>query len=176
MRTTTGLAATALAATLLGLAAPAGAASITLHDQDDYASLADISAVTVRHTDDRVVVRTRFDDLRRDGAADMRINLDTDPTRAGAEYALLAGLFEGTDYTLRRVVDGKLTGLPLTCSHRLTIDWSTDVARFSAGRGCLGKPDEVRVQVKATDGTDASHPITDWLGGVRHWTRWVARG
>lgn len=166
-----------VAAATLGLAGPASAQSVTVHDgADTTASLSDIRTVTVRHLTDRVVVRATFTDLVRDTPAGIRINIDTRADRTGPEFALLSGLGEGTDYQLLRVRDWRPVGEPLTCAHRATIDWSTDVFRLVAGRGCLGSPARVRVAMWMRDTTDGSHPVTDHLLGVRRFTPWVARG
>ena len=67
-------------------------------------------------------------------------------------------------------------GEPLTCSHRVELDFDGDVVRTRFGKDCIGCPKKMRVGVKMTDLHDASHPIADWLGKPRFWTLFLASG
>ena len=170
-------AAAAVLTTTIGLAGPAAAETTTVIDgADTTASLSDIRRVTLAHRDTEVVVRTTFTDLRRNSAAGLRINIDTDSSRPGPEFALLSGLGDGTDYQLMRVTDWRIHGAPKTCSHQATISWATDVYRLEVGRACIGSPAQVRVGVRMTDHHDPSHPVTDWMSGWRRFTGWMSRG
>lgn len=170
------LAIAATAVALLALTtAPAAAERAAFRDPADAApSLTDIRRVTVDHGRERVSVRVLFTDLRRHsdgGASGLTLLLDTRPARSGPEFRLTTGLQAGTDYHLVRIRDGRPVGEPLTCSHRVRLDFANEVARFSAARGCLGFPDRVRLGVKMTD---ASEPVVDWLGKRRSFTPWLA--
>jgi hypothetical protein len=167
-----------LAALASGVFAPAVAGQAAFPDPADMggASLNDIRRVTIDHGTDRLTVRIRFVDLRREsegGPASLTALLNTRSALAGPEFRLTTGLYAGTDYQLRRVVDGRPVGEPLTCSHRLRLDFADDVLRFRAARSCLDLPSRVRVGVKMTDEYDGSHPVTDWLGEPRSFTPWV---
>jgi len=171
------LSAVVLAAAAIGIAVPAYAQSVTVVDGPDASgSLSDIRRVTLDHKTDRVVVRTTFTDLTPDTIAGLKINVDTDAGREGPEFVLLTGLGEGTDFSLHRATNWRAVGEPLTCFHRVAINWDTERLRFAASRACLGNPARVRVGEKMTDHTDASHPIVDWMTGVRRWTPWMTRG
>ncbi|WP_395659131.1 hypothetical protein [Nocardioides sp.] len=169
-------------ATLLGLAvAPAAAERASYPDPADVggASLNDVRRVTVDHTDDALSVRVKVTDLRRhseQGPAGLTIRIDTRRSTAGPEFRLTTGLYEGTDYQLVRMRDGRAVGGPLGCDHRVHLGFATDVVRFSAARTCLGSPASARVGVKMTDLYDGSHPVTDWLGEPGSWTARLAAG
>lgn len=170
------LAATTVLALAVGVV-PASAERASFPDPADMggASLNDIRRVTVHHGSHRVVITMGFVDLRHDseeGPAGLTMLLDTRPAHAGPEFRLTTGLYDGTDYQLRKITDGR-PGEPLTCSHHVRLDPAADTLRFRAGRGCLDQPTRLRIGVKMTDQYDASHPVTDWLGEPRSFTRWV---
>jgi len=81
--------------------------------------------VTLAHRASEVVVRTTFTDLRRNSAAGLRINIDTDSSRPGPEFALVSVLGDGTDYQLLRMTDHHDPSHPVT-------DWMLGWRRFTA--------------------------------------------
>lgn len=167
--------AAALAATLT-LAPAAHAESTVVRDgADATASLNDIRTVRARHQQHRVVVRATFTDLRRRSDAALSIYFDTDRDRRGPEFRLGTPLFSGGDYQMTRMRDWRAVGEPLACRHRVRLDWADDVLRFTAARGCLRRPDQVRVGMQMRDLADGSHPVTDWMKGRRKWTSWLDR-
>ena len=131
----------ALATTLLvATLAPASAEQASYADPADVggASLNDIRRVAVKHETDRFAVRVKVTELRRRseaGPAGLTIRIDTRSGRPGPEYRLTTGLYEGTDYQLMRMRDGKAVGEPLSCDHTVRLGFATDVVRFSADRG-----------------------------------------
>lgn len=149
---------------------------------DATASLNDIRRVGVDHAERRVRIKVKVTDLRRspgagNGYASAGIYFDTDPGDKGPEYLLTTGLYSGMDYQLIEVEGfGTRTGEPMSCGHRLTLDYRRDMVRGWVARKCLGKPDAVRVAVRMVDQYDASHPVVDWLKGKKKFTRAVARG
>lgn len=169
-------------AALVGTAAPAVAATSTFTDaRGDVAHGVDVASVKVVN-EKNVRIRIQHDDLRtsfRSGAS-MTVFLDTDAAEPGPEFAFPSVLFSGGDYGLIPTTgDGWSYGrraVPLTCSYELKLDFAKDVSSIRMARGCLDNPGEVRVAVKAA-GTQADGDIvTDWLGGRRHLTDWVAKG
>lgn len=171
----------ATAAVLTGvLAAPAAAQHASYRDPADAsASLTDIRRVTVAHGTERVTVKVRFTDLRRrstGGPSGLAIFFDTDGGRRGPEYQLGTGLQAGTDYQLVRSRQRRPAGEPLTCAHKVRLDYARDRLVFRAARDCFDDPGRVRVGVKMTDDWDASHPVHDWLGAPRSWTAWLSAG
>ncbi|WP_028644563.1 hypothetical protein [Nocardioides sp. URHA0020] len=171
------LTAAALGATLV--AAPAAQAEQRRYADpaDAAASLTDIRAVKVDHGARTLAVTVRFTDLRRrsdGGPASLTIGIDTRSSRPGAEFRLVSGLQEGTDYQLMRVRHGRVVGEPLTCGHRVRLDFAHNRLRFVGSRTCLGSPARARIAVLMRDEWDASHPITDWLGARRSYTAWLA--
>lgn len=181
MRKRAGLA-TAVAAALVavfGVASPASAATVRVVDGDDSDAAADLLKVRVSHGAKQVRVRTVHDDLVRRALVaqqGLTVYLDTDPDDAGPEYRLVAGLNRGTDYSLQRVDRWNGGGRTLRCSHRLSIDWKKDVAVVRFGRGCLGRPDQVRVAVRVGEVGHEGQQYVDWLRGPRKYTAWVAQG
>jgi hypothetical protein len=167
----------ALVVAALAVAAPALADRAEVRDPADAtASLTDIRKVVIDHGPQRLLVKVRFTDLRRNsdgGPSGIGIFLDTDPDQDGPEFKLASGLQSGTDYQLLRVQDWKIVGEPLSCRHHLALDFADDVLRFRGGHACLRAPDAARVAVKMTDMYDGSHPVVDWLGERRSFTRWV---
>ncbi|KQW53235.1 hypothetical protein ASC77_02775 [Nocardioides sp. Root1257] len=144
---------------------------------DATASLTDIRAVAVQHGPKRLTVKVRFTDLRArstGGPSGLSIGIDTDATLRGPEFRLTTGLQSGTDYQLVAVEGGDVIGDPLTCAHKVRLDFAGDRLAFAATRACLGHPDSVRVAVLMRDEFDSSHPVTDWLGAPRSYTDWIA--
>ena len=171
------LAITTVAALTAGGFAPASAERVSFADPADLggASLNDLRRVVVNHGAGRLSVQIRFTDLRSDsdgGPASLTMLFDT-RSASGPEYRLTTGLYEGTDYQLRRVRNGRPVGEPLTCPHQLRLDPDADLLRFHVDRDCIGLLSRVRIGVKMTDEYDGSHPVTDWLGERRSYTRWV---
>lgn len=168
--------ATAVAALVAAtvVAAPAYADKARYADPADAsASRTDLRAVQVDHRATRLVVKLRFADLRRrssGGPSGLTILIDTRSDRAGAEFRLTTGLQSGTDYQLMKVRRGQVVGEPLTCEHRVRLDFAGDRLTFTAARDCLQSPQGVRIGVKMRDEFDSSHPVVDWLGEPRSWT------
>ena len=156
------------------VAAPAHAEKARYADPADAtASLTDIRAVVVDHRTARLVVKVRFTDLRRHstgGPSGLTMLIDTRADRAGAEFRLTTGLQAGTDFQLMKVRGGRAVGEPLTCDHRVRLDFAEDRLSFAAARDCLESPASVRIGVKMRDEFDSSHPVVDWLGEPRSWT------
>jgi hypothetical protein len=165
----------ALTATLL--AAPAHAEVTRVDDGADASgSLTDIRVVRAQHTDERVIVKVNFPDLRKKANAGLNIFIDKNDAKEGPEFVLIAPLFSGSDYALFRMTDWQLVGEPLVCSFDMTYRWRRDFVVFDARRGCFNQPAQVRIGLRMRDLADASHPITDWLKGRREFTRWLSSG
>jgi hypothetical protein len=174
------LAGAAAAAFVLGLAAPATAATSTFDDaHGDVAHGVDLQSVTVVNEKNvRIVIRHA--DLRRSykSGASGTVFLDTDPSAKGPEFAFTGGFFEGADYALIKT-DGWKVGrraVPLTCSYEMHLDYAHDVTRMRMSRACLDQPGKVRVAVKVGGEQADGDIVRDWLGSRRELTPWVARG
>lgn len=126
----------------------------------------------------RVRVRITHDDLVRSykSGASARVFIDTDKDRHGPEFVFLAGLFEGTDYSLSRAEHWKPTGEALTCSYSMKLDYADDVTTIWMDRDCLDKPGKVRVGVRTGGVLDDGTVVRDWLKVKRAFTPWVKRG
>lgn len=176
-RTASFVGAAAISLSALGAPVAAHADAVTVNDpRDAQGSLSDIRKVAVNHSAKRVAVVTTVTDLKRrpEGTSSLFVRIDTKPARPGAEFRFVTALEDGTDYNLLRMRNGKPVGKPLTCDHRANLNYKGNKVRFSAARKCLGAPGKIRVKVHTRDLSDASHPITDWLGARNTFTRWVA--
>jgi hypothetical protein len=163
----------------LVLAGAAGAQEATVPDAhgDMHGHGADIHRVRVVN-EKAVRVEVAHKDLVRSykSGAGIKVYLDTDRDQAGPEYVFMGGIFEGADYALQIAEDWKATGVvPLQKPYVMKLDYAHDVTRIRFSQEALGHPDEVRVTVR-TGGDVDGEQVTDWLRGVRHFTRWVARG
>lgn len=169
----------AAGATVLALAPPAAAASVVVVDGDDSVAGADLHRARVTYAPRQVRVRTAHDELVRQAIRAQQwitIHLDTDPDDPGPEFRLQGGLNHGTDYRLQRVDRWRGGGRTVTCAHGTRIDWKRDVVVARFGRGCLGKPDQVRAAVVVGEMSHEGETWTDWLLGRRRWTPAVERG
>lgn len=174
--TTTGLG-LALASALAALLVPAAAHATTQTLQDAAEtpqSRTDILSTTVRHSRTEVVVRTRFDDLRRRNNAGLSTYIDVDRGRRGPEYVVNTGLSTGTDYQLARVRRWRASGSPLQCEHSVRLRWRGDVAVVRVSRDCLDDPSSVRVSVLMTDLYDGVRAVVDWSPATRRSGTWLA--
>ncbi|HET8717176.1 MAG TPA: hypothetical protein VFM50_05440 [Nocardioidaceae bacterium] len=154
----------------------APAASRTAHDArgDMHGHGADIHSVRVVN-EKAVRVVVHHQDLVRSytSNAGIKVYLDTDRDARGPEYVFMGGIFEGADYALQTAEHWKATGVvPLQDRYRMRLDYRDEITRIRLSRKALGHPDAVRVTVR-TGGDLDGRRVTDWLHGVRHFTRWV---
>lgn len=181
-KTITATAALAAAALTFGLAGPASAVGITVHDPQDTGHGSDLRAVHLRNGDHNVVVVTTHTNLRRDPSTGSggAVYLDTDRHDRGPEFVFVGGYFAGTDYQLLHTegFGAKQWGAPVKGSYRMTIDYAHDHVRMRMSRAALDHPGKVRIAVRVSgtrpDGTSTG--LVDWLGKPRSFTPWVARG
>jgi hypothetical protein len=99
------------------------------------------------------------------------IYFDTRRADRGPEYSISA--FVDSEYVMNRHEFWGRVGrpVPFECGYRLRI--RDDRSRAVIPRRCLGRPDEIRVAVKAV----RTRPATsrDWARDRRTWLGWVAR-
>lgn len=170
------LAGVATAAVLAAaVCSPAQAATKSFDDPRDPGHSVDLRGVQVRNAAHRVVVTTRYTDLRREPAsgAGGAVYLDTDPRRPGPEFVFVGGFYEGTDYQLlhTRGFGARAWGAPVEGTYRMSVDYARETVRMVVARAALARPAAVRVAVRAS-GPDR----VDWLGAPRSFTPWVPRG
>lgn len=179
-RTIATTAALAVTALTLSLAAPANAASIGVKDPKDSHHGSDLRSVAVKHGNRNVVVVTTHTNLRRDpkSGSGGAVYLDTDRSDKGPEFVFAGGYFEGTDYVLVETegFGHKKWGEPVEGSYRMTLDYAEEQVRMRMSRAVLGKPDEVRIAVRASGNRTDGTSVLDWLREPRSFTRWVAKG
>jgi hypothetical protein len=171
------LAAGTIAAALLAPTAATADVGSFKDARGDIAHGVDLWRVTVTN-EKRVRVDLKHDNLVRDfrKGGGLSLFLDTDPTQAGPEFVLGAGLFEGSDYQLSRTDGWKPVGEPLSCRHQLSLDYAADVTHTWFGRRCLGNPTSVRVAVKVAGERPSGRIVKDWLTSWHAFTPWVAQG
>jgi len=175
------LAVTSAAVLVSTLAGPAQAATRSFTDRaGDVGHGVDLRAARVINGEHVVRVRLTHRDLVRSprSGAGAVIYFDTDAGDAGPEYALAAGLFEGTDYALLSTNGWNLRrGTErVDCHYRMRLDYVEDLTRTRFAHGCFGDANRLRIEVR-TGGTrrDGTH-VTDWLGSPRSFAPWVPRG
>jgi hypothetical protein len=174
--TTTGWGA-AIAAALVAVLVPATAHATTqtlLDAAETPESRTDILSTTVLHSSTQVVVRVRFDDLRRRNDAGLSTYVDVDRGRRGPEYVLNTGLGAGTDYQLARVRRWRAFGEPLQCEHSVRLRRLKEVAVVRVSRDCLDAPSAARASVLMTDLYDGIHAVVDWTPATRRFGTWLA--
>jgi hypothetical protein len=137
-------------------------------------SHSDVLSTTVRHSTSEVVVRVRFDDLRRRSQAGLSTYIDVDRGRRGPEYVVNTALNDAGDYQLARVRRWRGFGEPLQCDHSVRLRWRGDVAVVRVSRECLGDPSSARVSVLMTDLYDGVHAVLDWSPATRRFGTWLA--
>ena len=157
--------------------APSYADSVAVDDPADAtASNADIRKVRVNHAARTVYTRITVTDLDLDSfGPGVTIFYDADGSRPGPEFQIGVPLFSGSDWAITRSDGWRSVGNPLSC--RTDVDFlpAQEAVRVEVGRGCLGRPNNVRVSVRMTDEADASHVVRDWVPSRRHFVPWVVR-
>jgi hypothetical protein len=178
-RTAAAVATLAAAVTALTLT-PAGAyaASATFVDRTgDIRPGVDIRSVAVHNGPETVKVVLTHKNLVRHprGGAGGTIWIDVDPEDAGPEYAFVAGLFEGTDYTLLSVEGWSLRRNTerLDCDYSMRLNYAEDKSVVRMARGCYGNQDRLRFEVRTSGRRADGSEATDWLGRMHQFTRWV---
>lgn len=156
---------------VMAAVSPASAATATYDDPADASGgLADIRRVKVTNQGEWLTVRVTFEDLRPRALAGATVYVDNTGDSV-PDAALITGLARGTDYAMVPTKGWKLRKKRLpNCDHDLRVNHRKDVMVAKVSRECLGYKETLAVAVKATDQSDGSHPITDWLGGRRFMT------
>lgn len=141
------------------------------------ATIGDVVRTTFRHTDRRVIVRTKLAALERTGR---RFTVWVD-VQNGARRTWFVGV-EAT----RRDRNGHTIfmtgrGHDVRCAVRHRVNYADDVVRVSVPRRCLDTPRVLRFRL-LTEHVRSSWDYA-WLdNGLalsmddRHWTRWLRRG
>lgn len=159
-------------------AGPVGSVTVKDSRTDMLGHGADIFSVRVAHRDGvRVVVQHR--DLVRSWkpAASGTIYLDTDRATQGPDFALVAGLYSGTGYTMHPTDGWKIRyAAQVKGTYRMTLRYAVDRTVLELPRRTLGNPAAVRASVHTAGDDQQGHEIHDWLGRANSFTPWVARG
>lgn len=153
------------------------AESVTVSDPADATeSTADIRKVRVNHAARTVYTRIAVTDLDVDSfGPGVTIWYDVDGSRPGPEFQIGVPLFEGSDWAITRSARWRSVGNPLSCRSDLTFLPAQEAVRVEVGRGCLGRPNNLRVSVRMTDQVEPSQVVKDWVPSRRHFTPWVVR-
>ena len=157
--------------------AAAHAESVTVTDPADAtASDADIRKVRVNHAERTVYTRIEVEDLDISSSeAGVTIWYDVDGSRPGPEFQIGVPLFEGADWAVTRSSNWQSVGNPRSCRSDLTFLPAEDAVRVEVGRGCLGRPNNLRVSVRMTEQVSPSNVVRDWVPSRRHFTAWVVK-
>lgn len=157
---------------------PTGAVTVRDSRTDMVGHGADIFWVRLVNRD-RVKVVVKHRDLVRSWKPESSgtIYLDTDRSTAGADYALVAGLYAGTGYTLYKTDGWKIRyRKPVQGPYRMRLDYGRDLTVLDLARRTLGRPGAVRVSVHTAGNDGDGHTVHDWLGRANSFTPWVRRG
>jgi hypothetical protein len=180
--------AAAVLATAAGVAASAPAAhastqpvgAVTVQDSrtDMLGHGADIFSVRLVNRDRvRVVIQHRNLVRSWKPQSSGTVYVDTDRSTAGPDYALVAGLYAGSDYTLLHTDGWRIRyRKPVQGFYQLRLHYDTDRTVLTMSRAALGRPGAVRVAVHTAGDDQAGHTIHDWLKGANRFTPWVKRG
>lgn len=163
--------------TATAVAEPASG-TVTVQDsrEDMLGHGADIFSVKVVNRDRvRVVIAHR--DLVRSWRpeASGTIYLDTDRSTAGPDFALVAGLYSGTGYTMYETDGWKIRyRRPVEGSYQMRLRFDTDRTVLNVERATVGDPRVVRASVHTAGNDGEGHTIHDWLKRPNSFTPWVA--
>ena len=186
-RATTAVAALVLGLTAAATAAPASADTRTLKDgrgdtwnvtQDVPTKQGghpegDLRKVVIKHTARKLVVTSRFQNLKKAGqgvGAYANIDVPGDVSYGAGVFGT-PGAWKGQ--TSFYASDGT------TCEPSRRMNYRTDVARLSVPTRCLGRPDWVRLQVYGQFAPNQDKYFIDSAHGVKldsQYTRRIERG
>jgi hypothetical protein len=171
-----GAAATSASAT--ATAKPVGSATVKDSRNDMLGHGADIFSVRLVNRDRvRVVIQHRNLVRSWKPASSGTVYVDTDRSTAGPDYALVAGLYSGTDYSLLHTDGWKIRyRKPVEGRYQMRLRFDTDRTVVTMSRAALGRPQDVRVAVHTAGDDGDGHTIHDWLKGTNRFSPWVARG
>lgn len=161
-------------------AAPYPVGAVTVQDSrtDMVGHGADIFRVRLVNRD-RVKVVIQHRDLVRSWKPQSSgtVYVDTDPSTSGPDYALVAGLYAGSDYTLLHTDGWRIRyRKPTQGFYQLRLHYDTDRTVATMSRAALGRPGAVRVAVHTAGDDRDGHTVHDWLKGANRFTPWVKRG
>lgn len=157
---------------------PVGSVTVSDSRTDMLGHGADIFSVRVAHRDAvRVVVQHRDLVPSWKPAASGTIYLDTDRATRGPDFALVAGLYSGTGYTMHPTHGWRIRyGQQVRGTYRMTLRYAVDRTVLEVSRRALGNPEKVRASVHTAGDDQQGHEIHDWLRRANSFTPWVARG
>jgi len=158
--------------------APAHAESVTVTDPADAAaSTADIRKVRVNHAEHTVYTRIKVTDLDTSLTSGPGVTIwyDVDGSDPGPEFQIGVPLFEGADWAVTRSNDWQSVGDPRSCRSDVTFLPAQDAVRVEVGRGCIGRPNNLRVSLRMTDQFEPGHVVKDWVPSRRHFLPWVGK-
>lgn len=170
---------------LVGSAGPVGAGSASSTDATgDSAAAADLVALDVRHAEEpaprRVVVRAHHTGLPSFSSGTfttITFWVDVDGADPGPEYVAEVVPNAG-GMSLRRISYwGRPAGRVDCPGLRARADvFNERPVTLSVPRPCLDLPPRVRAAVRSVGRTARGDRVgVDWVGGRRHWSRWVRR-
>ncbi|MEQ6900708.1 hypothetical protein [Nocardioides sp. YIM 152588] len=172
----------ATAALVLGLTGPADAATARVTDPDDTAHGSDLLAVRIVNGENRLLVVTTHQNLRRSPSSGSSgtLYVDTDADDKGPEFVFVGGYFQGTDYVLLHTegFGHKKWGDPVEGTYSMKLDYRHEKVRMRMSKDALDGAESVRIadRVAGTRSDGTSTGLVDWLGEPRSFTDWVDEG
>jgi hypothetical protein len=165
-----------LASSVLLMGAPEAAVADTAVFSDkknDAIGRIDVRRVEVVNAKP-IVVRMKFEDLRRTQGSGVAVFFDTRGGDPGPEFAATGGLGPIRDWQMLRVENWKSQSAQgiVRCDVDMRVRYGKDVARFDLARDCLKRPGRIRVAVHAT-GPKRGHD--DWAPRFHRFYPWVPR-
>jgi hypothetical protein len=168
------VAAAAAASVVLGVATPALGATRRFTDPDDTAGNVDVTRVLVRN-EAHVVVRARFQDIRRAESSFLLVYFDTDAGRSGPEFLARGTFGRAGEWQITRARRWHRVGAGIECRIDMEADYRANTVTYRVFRGCLdGHRGRVRVSVDAGNSGEVEMK-SDRAPGYHQFFGWVAR-
>lgn len=146
----------------------AHAATISIDDDSgDTGSRSDIRKVVVEHTDDRLQVKTRLNEVII--GVEYAVFIDTRRRNRGPEWLISA--YPDSEWVILRVSGWNDNGEPgPQCGRaRYSLESDPAVAKVRLPTRCLSMGDDVRVAVRMRDGGNG----VDWAPARQEFSAWV---
>ncbi len=161
----------AVTALVVGASAPAlGDVRVVKDPTKDGSS--DVTRVRIGHTEGSLKVKIRVA-TKDDFAHFYDLWVDTDATDPGPEFVVTSTFEVLPRVSVSSTEDfGDLQGATRCTVRTAEASFKTKTYRFSVPRRCLGRPDQVRVSLEASDELGRH----DWVPGPHLFSAWVTSG
>jgi hypothetical protein len=138
--------------------------------KDDAPAAFDVWRVSVANAK-RIIVKTRYDNLRSDKPGGVNVYFDTRAGDRGPEYVAGGPVGTDGDWQVLRIENWSAAGAQyVVCGVRMRISYGRDVVTFNMSRKCLSRPGRIRVAVVSSGRADK-----DWAPRFHRFHSWVPR-